>query len=288
MDVRLVTAVSRRDDDAELPVLERALAARGLSVAVSGWDDPAVDWSDCGLAWIRSTWNYHEQRDAFLAWAERVDRATALWNPPRALRVNSHKGYLLELARRGVATLPTECLSRGVEADLDGLLERRGWTEAVVKPAVSLGGIGARRVGRDDPDGADWLRTLLTRGDVLVQPFARSIEARGESSLVFIDGRLLHARRKHPAPGDFLVHEHRGGRTELATADADELAVAGAALAACDFPWLHARVDLVHLDGAPHLMELELIEPSLYLDANDAAALAAIGDAVERRLGASA
>jgi glutathione synthase/RimK-type ligase-like ATP-grasp enzyme len=265
MDVRLVTAREIPAPDRESPRVAEALRALGLAAEVVAWDDPAVDWRGARAHVIRSTWNYPARLAAFLAWAERTGAVGTLWNPAPAVRWNAHKGYLCELAARGLPVVPTELVPRGDARPLAALLAARGWRDAVAKPAVGLGAAGAARL-RAGAAGEAHLAALLAQGDALVQPFVESLPREGELSLVYFGGALRHAVRKHPAPGDFRVQEHAGGRTRPADAAADELAAAEAVLAAAPAPLLYARVDLVRIGGRPHLSELELIEPSLYLE----------------------
>ncbi len=265
LPVRLVTSRRSPAPDAESPRVIAALRERGVSAELAAWDDPAVDWGAARANVIRSTWDYPERLAAFLAWVERAGAAAALWNPARAVRWNADKGYLLELGAHGVPVVPTERVRRDAPRRLAAVLSARGWREAVAKPAVGLGGAGARRVA-GDAAGEAHLAQLLARGDALVQPFVSSLASEGERSLVYFGGRLRHAVRKDPAPGDFRVQEHVGGRTRPVHAQPDEVAVAQAALAAAGGALLFARAERVRIRGRPHLSELELIEPSLYLD----------------------
>ena len=146
--------------------------------------------------------------------------------------------------------------------------------EIVIKPAVSVGAIGALRSACDSPDAAAHLAELAAAGDVLVQPLARAVLDHGESSLIYFGGEFSHAIRKIPAAGDYRVQEHHGGRVVAHTPTDDEFAVAAATLAAAPpAATAYARVDLVQVDGSAAVMELEAIEPQLFLDHDpDAAA----------------
>ncbi len=245
-----------------------------------------MDWSCFGAAWIRSTWDYTARHQEFLAWAGRVAEQTALWNPAPVVTWNSHKGYLLELAGAGVAVVSTVLVAAGDPLDLAAVMDRQGWDEVVVKPAVSAGAVGAERVARHRAE--EWTAADQARGgpaapDRLVQPMVAEV-ADGEVSLVAVQGQVTHAVRKIPAPGDFRVHAHLGG-TELAhTPSEAELALAQAALAEVDQPLLYARIDCVPTAQGPLLMELELIEPSLFLPLAPPDAGAALADAVAARL----
>ena len=269
-DVALVTGARWPEGDPHDAPLPAALLAAGLAHRVVVWDDPAVDWSAFGLALIRSTWDYHLRREPFLAWAGHAAARTRLWNPPDLLRWSTHKAYLLDLERAGVPVVPTVLRAAGVPLDLAALLAERGWATAVVKPAVSLGGIGAMRVTAAEASaGQSHLDGPLAGRDALIQPYLESVEGPGERDLVFLDGRYSHAVRRDSAfaPG------YRPGQARALEPSADERALAERALAAIPAPHLYARVDMARdAGGTPRIMELELVEPSLFLEQAPAAA----------------
>ncbi len=242
-----------------------------------------MDWSSFGAAWIRSTWDYPARHREFLAWTQQVAASTDLWNPAPVVAWNSHKSYLLALARAGVAIVPTVVVPAGEPLDLVELMDRHGWAEVVVKPAVSAGAVGTERVTRSQARG--WAHGDADRSapDRLVQPFAAEVTD-GEVSLVAVGGHVTHAVRKVPAPGDFRVHAHLGGTELVHQPSRSELALAAAALEAVGEPLLYARIDCVTTPDGPVLMELELIEPSLFLPLAPPAARQALADAVAARL----
>lgn len=255
--------------------LVTALAAAGVEAEVRPWDDDTTDWGRADLVAVRTTWDYTERRAEFLAWAGRVDAVTRLQNPLEVLTWNSHKAYLVELADAGVPTVPTRLVPQGAP-DAAGVLADvlahvgAGLGPAaapraplVVKPAVSAGGRGTHRGAAADLAGP--LADLVAAGDALVQPAVEGIGRDGEVSLVRLGDEWSHAVRKRPAEGGFLVHESHGGRLEDHTPTAREVVVAEAALALAPAPVHAARVDLVRMDGDPVVMELELIEPELFL-----------------------
>lgn len=260
--------------------LAEALAARGVRVGWVPWDEPQTDWSGYDLVVLRETWDYPSKLAAFLAWVDRLATVTAVANPPPVVRWNHHKGYLLELASAGVPTVPTEVVpAGGSDAAGDEVLRAHGSERVVVKPAVGIGGDDALRGHADDPATADHLRALLAGGDALVQPYVPSVERAGETSMVVLGGRLTHAVAKRPAPGEFRVHDHRGGTYGEVEASGRQAEVALAACAVARHrtgaPLLYARADLVDDDeGHPMVMELELIEPSLYFHTVPAATTA--------------
>ncbi len=300
-DVALAVDSDHLDLDPDDRPLAAALVERGLRVAVAAWDDGAFDWSAARLVLLRNPWDYFHRPDSFLAWAGRVAGVTRLWNPLAAVRWNLHKGYLVELARRGAPVVPTVLLERRAPAGdraapatrsdsgdvrLEALFAERGWDRAVLKPAISADSWETRAVGADDPAGGqELLDRLRADRDVLVQPFLGSVETSGERCLVFLDGAFSHAVRKNALTrGGRWTGEPEGRPVEAAP---EELAVARSVLAAAGFDdLLYARVDLVRDDtGRPLLLELELIEPTLFL-ADHPAGLERLLVALERRLAA--
>lgn len=262
-DVLLATGAEHPDlwED-EYPLVD-ALRDRGLSAGPGVWRDPAVDWAAAGIVVIRSAFDYVRDRDAFCAWADRVEATTPLHNPARVLRWNSHKSYLRELEAAGVPIVPTAWIDAGSRADLARVLEERSWRDAVVKPAVDNGARGAMRVGAADPKpGQAHVEALLETRDVMIQPFVAATEISGERAIIHFDGRFSHAIRKDQmlAGRTFSLD-----RTPPIDPGPDELALAEQVLSLIpESPLLYARVDAVMDGGVARLMELEVIEPVLF------------------------
>jgi glutathione synthase/RimK-type ligase-like ATP-grasp enzyme len=268
--MRIAVARSRepaRAAEVDAPLLA-ALRARGVEVAQPCWDDPGIAWDGFDLVAVRTTWDYAARREEFLAWAEVVAKATRLVNPVDVLRWNTHKSYLIELEERGAPVVPTAWLGQGDRVELAEVLAARGWSAAVAKPAIGVGGDGLVRVGPGEATlGQPDLDRLLAAGDVLVQPYLAAIEEAGELSVVLIDGDVTHAVRKRPRAGEYRVHEHRGGTYERVEPDADVVALARWTVEATGQQLLIARLDLIEDDtGAPQVVELEATEPDLYLE----------------------
>lgn len=268
--IALVTGAEMAKPDPETHYLVAALAQLGVAADIVPWDAP-VDWAAWPLVVVRTPWDYFRRLPEFLAWAERTRRLARFVNPYEVIDWNSHKQYLRGLAEAGIATVPTLWLDHGC-GDARARLAARGWGEVVVKPAVSIGAIGALRAEALDPACLEHLDRLVAEGDVMVQPFVASVAEAGEVSLVYFGGRFSHAIRKQPAPGDFRVQDMYGGTVHPHQPTAAELAVADAVLARTPAPTTYARIDLVEFDGAPALMEAELIEPELFLGATPEAA----------------
>ena len=277
--IALVTARAARDLDADLPPLQAALQAAGARVEVVDWDDPAVQWSRFDLALLRSTWDYVARLAEFLDWAASAAAQTRLANPLSLVRWNVDKHYLGDLAQAGVPVVPGAFIEPGADAAgaLAAFLDAgagRDAAEFVVKPAVGAGSRDARRHPRDArADAAAQAGDLLAQGrSVLLQPYLARVDAEGETALVHVEGVFSHAIRK----GALL--QPGAGATEglfapeaitAREATAAERAVAAAAIATIPGPGtpLYARVDLIRDDaGHPRVLELELVEPSLFFD----------------------
>jgi len=214
---------------------------------------------------LRSPWDYVDHYVEFLGWADHVSSASMLWNPIALVRWNTHKAYLLDLQARGAPIVPTVMLLGGSAASLDGICDARGWNSVVVKPAVSSGAKGTRRADVGDPLAQDHLDVLLAAGDALVQEYVPTVASEGEWSVVLVEGAVAHALWKRPAAGDYRVQEEWGGSTERIEPHAS---LSGLATRVCDvLPTrpLYARVDVVVLGGQWHVMEVEVTEPSLWL-----------------------
>lgn len=257
-----------------------ALTRLGSRTDAVCWDDPDVDWLAYRAVVLRSTWDYHRRVAEFHGWIDRMQRmGAALWNPPHVLRWNSDKRYLARLSHPHLSPPPTEILDRGAAVDLRALLQARGWEEAVMKPTISADGFSTERTSSTTAaSDQGTLDTMLVRGDVLIQPLVPEIRTRGEISMMFFGGRFSHAVNKRPQAGEFRVQERLGGR--IARTDPPPALVAcGQALLDEHAPGsLYARVDTVVAADRFVLMEIELVEPSLYLEhdppAADAFALA--------------
>lgn len=251
------------------------LEALGAEIAYEPWDAD-IDWAGFDAVGVRSPWDYSRRRDEFVAWADSV--GSALHNSADLLRWNSEKSYVADLAEADMAVVETLFLEPGDEWAGD---ER----EVVVKPSISAGG---RDTGRFGPELSDQARALIgaihASGRIaMVQPFQASVDAAGETALVFIDGRFSHALRKKSVLRPDEVAPVR--TTDLQVAEAmydpelvlagsfepDELELAERIVAHVtrrfDYVPLYARVDMLRdARGAPVLLELEAVEPNLYFD----------------------
>lgn len=264
--VALATSAMGLAWDADLPLMLDALRARGVDAVAAAWDAGDFDWSRCTAVVIRSTWEYAERWPEFLAWADAVQGATRLDNPAGLVRWNTDKRYLGELAGRGVPVVPTRFLAPGEAVALPG----RG--QFVVKPTVSAGARDTARYAEHHHDlAAGHIAALHAAGSTaMVQPYLSRIDE-GERALVFLGGVFSHAIRKGPVLTDVgVVDNDRVPHPDLVPhrPSAAELALAEAALAAVpgSKTLLYARVDIASADdGSPVVMEVELVEPNLFM-----------------------
>lgn len=269
--VALITAQVARPVDDDLAPLLDALAAAGAEAVPVDWDDPSADWSGFDLAVIRSPWDYTTRVADYLRAITSVAAVTDLHNPVDLVRWNSDKRYLADMAAAGLAVVPTSFFIDAEPVELPA-------GEFVVKPTVSAGSRDTARFGPGDHAAARELAARILAGGraVMVQPYVDSVDARGETALLYFDGELSHAIGKGPllergaAPTRALFAAEHITPTAAA---ADEVALGDAVIAylagRCELdgrPPLYGRVDLVRGDsGAPMILEVELNEPSVFL-----------------------
>lgn len=278
---RRFTAAQARPDDwyfgnilAEDRLLRAALQELGLSSVRVDWSRTDEDWSQYRCAVFRTTWDYFDRFGEFTAWLDRVAGQTRLCNPASIIHWNMDKHYLADLAARDIPVVQSRFIERGSDLHLRELLQDSGWTEAVIKPCVSG---AARHTYRVNPGNAEQLETLirplLASESFLFQPFEPSIMEHGEDSLMVFGGRYSHAVRKRAKHGDFRVQDDHGGTVAPHQPSAAQIELAERAIAACAPLPAYGRVDMITDSTGGHaVMELELIEPELWLRFQPAAA----------------
>ena len=271
------------------------LAAHGIDVEEVPWRRPAAQarWDSFDLVVIRTPWDYQRDVHAFLRVLTEIGAATRLENPLPLVRWNVRKTYLRDLERAGLGIVPTAWFPRGLDVPLTECAAEQGWSdEVVIKPIVSANADLTYRVASDvpPPQRAE-LERRFANLPCMVQPFVASVPTRGEVSIVLFDGEVSHALRKTPKAGDFRVQEEHGGLIEGETVEpwmrslGERVApvlvtamssgggevgggdVAGASVpSASESRPLLARIDVVTgPKDEPWIMEVEAIEPSIYL-----------------------
>lgn len=266
MRLALATAIGAYVRDEDMAPLQEACQDAGIVAEVRAWDDPTVGWSRYDAVLLRSTWDYMHHLPAFLAWCDRVEAASRLWNSPDVVRWNTDKRYLGDLAARGAPVIESHFLAPG-----DDPATLPEFDEFVVKPTVGAGSMDAQRYLRADRAAAlaHAARLLEARRPVLVQPYLRRVDSQGETALLYFDGEFSHAIRKAPLlrrgepPANTITAP---GSVQPRDPSAAERAVAERVLATLPFgPLPYARVDLLPSEDGPQLLELELTEPALFL-----------------------
>lgn len=269
LTLALATAAAYPQLDPDSALLPPAFAALGVTVEPRIWTDDDVDWAAYDAVVVRSVWDYFDRPEEFDAWVRRASAAQPRFlNPPDVVRWNADKAYLGELAGRGVPVVDTVHVPQGETIEVP-------FAAGVAKPSVSGGSQGLRTVRGGE--------TLTAETDLLVQPLLESIRTEGELSLLYAAGELSHAVRKTPAAGDIRSQPEFGSVVVAEAAPEEAQEVARAVLRAVGSELAYARVDLVRADdGTLRLIELEAIEPQLYLawdDTSPARFASAIADA---------
>lgn len=238
----------------------------GYAAEFVPWQRAGVAWREYRAAVIRTTWDYQNHLPEFLSVLRQIERQTRLANPLEVVRWNADKVYLRELAEKGARVVPTLWNDGRIESrQVEEWFRRLRSDEIVVKPTVSANAQDTFRVRRGAEE-AEALLALFQNRSCMIQPFMRGVEVEGEFSLFYFQGRYSHAILKTPKQADFRVQEEHGGIIRAIEAPARLLAAGAQVLSCVSWPLLYARVDFVRTDADDFaLMELELIEPSLYL-----------------------
>jgi len=266
--IAIVTCTAFADLDPDDRLLLPALTNQGLNYEIAVWDDSTVHWDKFDLVLIRSTWDYSPRRNEFMSWLNRVSALTTVLNPVEVIAWSSDKHYLNHLAQAGVPIVPTSFFEIG---DVLALPD----DEFVIKPSISAGSRDTYRLSAaKHQEAQDALQSIHASGrSVMVQPYFKSVDTTAETALIFIDGHFSHAIRKGPLLQlDNAAQEFHGGlfiKEEITarTATNNQLEVAHRALSVAPQGWLYARVDLIDDDqGNPVVLELEMVEPSLFFE----------------------
>ncbi|UOQ66435.1 ATP-grasp domain-containing protein [Hymenobacter volaticus] len=259
-------AASNIDDEDSL--LMSYLREQGHYVDYQIWSNPAVNWRSYDVVLLKSPWDYFDRVQEFYAWLERLEQEDIrMLNPIATVRWNADKQYLLDLERQGVRIVPTHWLPRGTSFVAETIFEALRTDRLVVKPAVSGGAKNTFDMSLTEAQRrASELTNLLQTGNFLAQPFLPQIQSQGEWSLIYLGGQYSHCVLKTPKSGDFRVQHYLGGGIESREAPTHLRHIADDIVQRFATDCLYARVDGVEANGEFLLMELELIEPFLYLD----------------------
>lgn len=254
-------------------LLSQVLTELGISHEIQAWSDPLVDWSSYSHLMIKSTWDYFDFYPEFLAWIEKIKAlGIPVLNDLDTICWNSDKRYLLEIEAKGFPTIAGILLEKGSKPTLEKIQEKVTSDTLVIKPLVSGGAKNTLKIPVSEwANFQEKVTQLVQEEAFLVQPFIKEVAEVGEYSLIFFNQNFSHAVLKTPAKSDFRVQHYFGGTIQEIHPDISLLESAQTLIDAFGKGTLYGRVDGVLIDGIFHLMELELIEPYLFLGLSDKA-----------------
>lgn len=259
--------------DAELSI--EPMARRGWVVEMVAWQDERVNWDDYDAVYICTPWDYPQHADKFVAVLERIDHSSAeLVNCLSLVRWTLAKSYLKDLEARGAAIVPSSWYEDIDAGMFPEYFAAHQTNKVVIKPLIGANAMDTYVL--TNPVAQDVVANLVqvfSGRPYFVQPFIEQIQHEGEYSLFFFSGKYSHAILKSPKTGDFRVQEEHGADISSVQPDAELVDVASKVISLVDPGPVYVRADFVRGDGGRYLlMELELIEPSLYFRTNSGAA----------------
>jgi glutathione synthase/RimK-type ligase-like ATP-grasp enzyme len=254
------------DEDSELLLF---LQQKGLEIDFVVWNDDTINWENYNIVLIKSPWDYHEKISLFYSWLENIKLlGLRMLNPLDIIKWNSNKRYLDDISKAGLPVIPSIYLDQGTQIPTDNLLFKQLNTDKiVVKPCVSAG--AKNTIILDEVSivqQAKNINLLLLEEEYIVQPFIKEI-ADGEWSFIFFNGQYSHSALKVPKQGDFRVQHYHGGSIIYPNPNAKHIQQAEKYVQKFAKGTLYARVDGIVIDETLCLMEIELIEPYLFLNA---------------------
>jgi glutathione synthase/RimK-type ligase-like ATP-grasp enzyme len=253
-----------RDEDADVLTY---LQQKGLPIEKVVWDNPNIQWTHYKAVILKAPWDYHEKYSKFISWLDQLQNlGIPVWNEVDIVKWNSDKHYLADIAQKGFPVIPTRYIHQ-----LDEVTE--SWFEGsdkwVIKPCISAGAKNTLLFEVAQwPEIASHLETWLKEEPYMLQPYVKEIQ-NGEWSLLFFGGKYSHSLLKTPKDADFRVQHYLGGKVDYQTASSNLIQQAQRYIDAFASNTLYARVDGVLINEVFHLMELELIEPYLFINGEE-------------------
>ena len=273
MNVALVSYQSKKLAQSHLEEdfqLLKFLETKGLIVKRAVWNDLQIDWKQFDVVILKSPWDYHDNFDSFILWLRDLDNAgIKVLNPYKTVLWNSDKHYLKQIADDGLPVIKSVFLEKGIVPDLAALLDQSRCEKMIIKPCVSASAKNTMLLTFDNVSSVQHtVNGLLANASFLVQPFMEEI-LQGELSFMFFNGNFSHSTLKVPKTGDFRVQSEYGGTVQKINTATAHLQAAGKYVEKYGKDTLYARVDGIISNGTFVLMELELIEPYLFLNCHD-------------------
>ncbi|MFF5384349.1 ATP-grasp domain-containing protein [Pedobacter suwonensis] len=257
------TTVEREDDK-----LLYFLKEKELTIDLVIWNNPHINWEDYQVAILKSPWDYFDLIEDFYTWLDLlVTKKVKLLNPINVVRWNSDKRYLKEIEAAGLKIIPSIFINKQNRVSLKHFFDEFNTDKLIVKPCISGGAKNTFKVTIDHVEAVNHqLNYLLQEEDFIIQPFLPEILESGEWSFIFFNGTYSHSLIKRAKPGDFRVQPAHGGSVHPQNPDHDLIAMAQQYVDLFAKNCLYARVDGTFVNGDFLLMELELIEPFLFLN----------------------
>jgi glutathione synthase/RimK-type ligase-like ATP-grasp enzyme len=258
-------ATSTEVDEDEL--LEKILKEVEIAFNFEVWSDPKVDWKKYSLLLIKSPWDYFDRYTEFLTWCHSVQElGIPTLNSMETILWNSDKWYLKEIQQKGFPIVPTHYLRKQEPFDLGNFFTDFDTDKLIIKPTVSGGSKNTLKLQKESwREKQEMIAALLNQEDFMVQPFVEEVAKTGEYSYIFFNREFSHAVLKSPKKGEFRVQHFFGGTIHQVSPTPDQLEYLQKLVDTFANDTLYARVDGVWTEGVFYLMELELIEPYLFL-----------------------
>lgn len=248
-------------------LLKQTLESLNISTDIVAWDDPSYDFASTQCAIIRSCWDYDQRIDEFLNQMKRISEKTTLINPYETIKNNSDKSYLKSYSNQGIPIVETFYLKNFYE--LPDILNKIPSETIIIKPAISASGRNTHRLSKTDTGIEQIVQNILQHSTVLIQPFYDTVQTIGEKSTVVINNEVVFTMRKVPQSGHFLVHTHMGGTYIPDEVSKKDESFINDVIKHLPKKTAYVRIDyLFDKDDQAKLLELELIEPNLYLHNN--------------------
>jgi len=242
-------------------------SSKGIVAEPLVWDDPSINWAEYNFLIIRSIWDYHKRSEEFLSWLDMLDlKKVRTLNSSEVIRSNRHKFYLKELQSKGVNIIPTIFIDKTDDLDLQSVMDL-SWDKSVIKPAVSASAFMTESfLSEHLLEVESKYKNVAQTRDLLIQKFVPEVQTFGELSIIFFNRKYSHTVLKTPKKNEFRVQEEYGGLSILYDPGDNIIEAAMGILNWYIGDILYARVDGVVVNNQFSLMEIELIEPDLFLD----------------------
>ncbi len=259
--------------DEEHEFLLRFLQQKGLNIHKELWANDNVQWEKYDCILLKSPWDYVEKPILFYQWLDRMMHLNIpVLNPAAIVKWNCDKHYLKDISNAGLKVIPTAFVEQGEQFSYDHHVAAFNNQTLIVKPCISGSSKNTFLLKHPSPETISFINTLLEKESMMVQPFIPRVQEEGEWALLFFGGKFSHALIKKPADGDFRCQQQFGGSVQAVQPDASILKAATEYVTQFAKGCLYARVDGLVIDGTFYLMELELVDPVLFLDIDSEAA----------------